>query len=145
MNIRFATVNDFDAWLPLWKGYQDFYQTQISNDVTHETWRRFMDVEEPMWCSLAQVDSTVVGLVHHIYHRSCWTTGNYCYLQDLYVDNRYRSKGVGRALIEHVKQHARQVGASRVHWLTHETNQDAMKLYDQIAQKSGFVQYRILL
>jgi hypothetical protein len=29
-----------------------------------------------------------------------------------------------------------------VHWLTHESNTDAMKLYDRIADRSGFVQYR---
>jgi hypothetical protein len=29
-----------------------------------------------------------------------------------------------------------------VHWLTHETNTDAMVLYDRVAQRSGFVQYR---
>ena len=52
---------------------------------------------------------------------------------------------IGRALIEHVYAAAAQAGASRVHWLTHETNLDAMKLYDRIAGKSGFVQYRHLL
>jgi hypothetical protein len=31
-----------------------------------------------------------------------------------------------------------------VHWLTHETNTDAMHLYDKIADRSGFVQYRKL-
>jgi hypothetical protein len=29
-----------------------------------------------------------------------------------------------------------------VHWLTHESNTDAMLLYDRIATRSGFVQYR---
>ena len=33
-------------------------------------------------------------------------------------------------------------GAGRVHWLTHETNTHAMLLYDRIADRSGFVQYR---
>jgi tRNA(Arg) A34 adenosine deaminase TadA len=37
---------------------------------------------------------------------------------------------------------ARQAGAGRVYWLTHETNHTAMKLYDQVAERSGFVQYR---
>jgi hypothetical protein len=31
-----------------------------------------------------------------------------------------------------------------MHWLTHETNQDAMLLYDRIGDRSGFVQYRKL-
>ena len=37
------------------------------------------------------------------------------------------------------------MSCSRVHWLTHETNTDAMLLYDRIADRSGFIQYRKIL
>jgi ribosomal protein S18 acetylase RimI-like enzyme len=52
---------------------------------------------------------------------------------------------LGRQLLEHVFQSAKAVGASRFHWLTHNTNTDAMLLYDRIAERSSFVQYRELL
>jgi GNAT superfamily N-acetyltransferase len=65
-----------------------------------------------------------------------------CYLQDLFTREGLRGKGVGRALIEGVYAAARPAGAGRVYWLTHETNATAMKLYDVIAEKSGFLQYR---
>jgi hypothetical protein len=48
-------------------------------------------------------------------------------------------------VVEHVYAKAAQAQASRVWWLTHETNTHAMLLYDRIADKSGFVQYRKLL
>jgi GNAT superfamily N-acetyltransferase len=64
------------------------------------------------------------------------------YLQDLFVSPEARGSGVGRKLIEYVYALARAAGCSRVHWLTHETNTDAMLLYDRIADRSGFVQYR---
>jgi ribosomal protein S18 acetylase RimI-like enzyme len=48
-------------------------------------------------------------------------------------------------LIEHVYAEARKAGCSRVYWLTHETNATAMALYDRIAERSGFVQYRKIL
>jgi len=86
-----------------------------------------------------------VGLVHYIQHRSCWTVGDYVYLQDLFVDPDVRGTGLGRALIEHVYAQAAETGASRVWWLTHESNAQAMLLYDRIADKSGFVQYRKVL
>ena len=84
-------------------------------------------------------------MVHFIYHRSCWTSGDYVYLQDLYVAEGLRGGGFGRRLIEFVYEHAQTHGGSRVHWLTHETNTEAMKLYDRIGDRSGFVQYRKLL
>lgn len=53
-----------------------------------------------------------------------------------------RGKGIGRALIEHVYAPASAAGASRVHWLTQETNYAGRMLYDRIAERSGFIQYR---
>ena len=90
------------------------------------------------------VSEQALGLVHSIYHRSTWTTGHYCYLQDLFVADDARGRGIGRALIEHVNADARHRGVSRVHWLTHESNHNAMHLYDRIANRSGFIQYRKL-
>ena len=138
-------AQDFEAWLALWKGYQAFYKTEIAHDVTALTWKRFLDPKEPMHCAVAEHDGVLVGLVHYIDHRSCWTEGDYRYLQDLYVLPARRGKGIGRALIEHVYAKAAAAGASRVWWLTHESNHDAMQLYDRIADKSGFIQYRKLM
>ncbi len=144
-SIRPLEASDFDAWLPLWRGYQAFYKTDIPIETTHATWARFLDPAEPVFGALAIVDDRAVGMVHWIMHRSCWTVGDYCYLQDLFVNPAVRGHGAGRKLIEHVYTQAREAGCSRVWWLTHETNTDAMLLYDRIADRSGFVQYRKLL
>ncbi len=98
-----------------------------------------------MHAALAWRDGAAVGLVHYIDNRSCWTSGDYCYLQDLYVAENIRGGGIGRALIEHVYAQAAAAGASRVHWLTQETNYQGRMLYDRIADRSGFIQYRKLL
>jgi len=145
VNIRTAEDQDFEQWLPLWKGYQVFYKVDIAQEVTRQTWQRFMDPAEPMHCAVAEMDGALVGLVHYIFHRSCWTMGDYVYLQDLFTLPQCRGKGIGRALIEHVYARAAQEKASRVWWLTHESNHQAMLLYDKIADKSGFLQYRKMM
>ncbi|OLU14740.1 GNAT family N-acetyltransferase [Pseudomonas sp. PA1(2017)] len=142
MEIRAVTADDHVAWLPLWQGYQRFYATEIPEAASQLTWQRFLDASEPMHAALAWRDGRAIGMVHWIFHRSCWTEGDYCYLQDLFVDEQVRGGGIGRGLIEHVYAQARQAGASRVHWLTHESNTTAMQLYDRIAECPGFVQYR---
>lgn len=145
IEIRLVSPNDHDVWMPLWKGYQRFYKTEIPEETSALTWRRFLDPDETMHAALAWQHNKAVGMVHFIYHRSCWTSGDYVYLQDLYVEEGLRGGGFGRRLIEFVYEHAKAHGGSRVHWLTHETNTDAMKLYDRIGDRSGFVQYRKLL
>ena len=144
IEIRPIVAADHQAWLPLWQGYQRFYNADIAPEVSALTWQRFLDPAEPMFAALAWQDGVAVGLVHWIFHRSCWTVSDYCYLQDLYVAETVRGGGVGRALIEQVYAAAQAHGANRVHWLTQEDNAQARQLYDRIASRSGFIQYRQL-
>jgi GNAT superfamily N-acetyltransferase len=60
----------------------------------------------------------------------------------LFVEQGLRGSGIGRKLIAAVEQEARKAGASRVYWLTHESNASAQTLYDKLAERSGFIQYR---
>jgi GNAT superfamily N-acetyltransferase len=144
--IRPLAPGDFTAWEPLWQGYLAFYESNVPDETTRVTFARLVSADEPMGGFLAWNEAgAAVGMTHWIDHRSCWTAGNYCYLQDLFVSPGARGTGAGRALIEAVRQAAHARGCSRVHWLTHETNSAAAGLYDQIAQRSGFVQYRQLL
>ncbi|WP_150118844.1 GNAT family N-acetyltransferase [Collimonas fungivorans] len=142
IQIKPLSEQDFPAWQLQWQGYQDFYEVDIPQATRLVTWQRLLDPKEPAFGALAMADGKAVGLVHWIFHRSCWTVEDSCYLQDLYVAPQQRGAGVGRLLIEHVYAQAKAAGGTRVHWLTHETNSTAMQLYDRIAQRSGFVQYR---
>ena len=139
--IRAISTQDHPAWLPLWRGYQAFYKVDIPDAVTQSTWSRMLDSSEPVHGALAIVAGKTVGLVHFLFHRSTWTVGDVCYLQDLFVAPEVRGRGIGERLIAHVYEQAHAAGAPEVYWLTHETNATAMKLYDRVADRAGFVQY----
>ena len=144
--IRPITRDDHARWLPLWDGYNAFYgragDTALDPAVTAMTWERFFDAYEPVHCLVAERGGILLGLVHYLYHRSTTAIAPICYLQDLFTTVEARGQGVGRALIEAVYEQARLAGAPRVYWQTHETNATAMKLYDQVAERSGFLVYR---
>lgn len=144
LEIRPLVPEDRAAWEPLWQGYLTFYKASVPAETTDATWRRFFDPAEPMHVLGAFDDDKLIGIVHYIFHRSTWTLGPYCYLQDLFTEEAARGKGAGRALIEAVYAKAREHGASRVYWLTQENNAPARALYDTLADLPGFIQYRKL-
>lgn len=142
IRIRPFVASEHGAWGTLWRAYLAFYGTVLDDGVYAATWSRLNDPEEPMHALAADRDGVAVGLVHFLYHRSTWTIGPYCYLQDLFVADAARGLGAGRALIEAVYARAERDGASRVHWLTMEDNATARALYDRLADRPGFIQYR---
>ena len=142
ITIRPLTPEDHAVWLPLWQGYLAFYEASMPDDVTELTWARFHDASEPMHALGAFDGDTLLGITHYIFHRTCWAAGSTCYLQDLFTVTAARGKGVGRALIEAVSVAAAKKGSQRVYWQTHETNAVAQVLYNEVAERSGFIVYR---
>jgi len=142
--IRAMLLAERAIWEELWTGYLDFYNTKISQETKSITWARLNDPNEPMYLLAAALAGRIVGIVHYLYHRSCWSVDDYCYLQDLFVVPDARGKGVGAALIKEVETIARAAGANRIYWLTKEDNVGARALYDKLADRSGFIQYRKL-
>ncbi|TCL73532.1 GNAT family N-acetyltransferase [Rhizobium sp. BK251] len=141
--VRPLMPSDRAAWEPLWEAYLRFYETVLPKDQYDITWARFQDPDEQMHALGAfEDDGRLVGIVHAVFHRSCWLPQWTCYLQDLYVEDSQRGLGTGGVLIEAVADLARAGGAGRLYWMTHETNATARRLYDRIAARSGFIQYR---
>jgi GNAT superfamily N-acetyltransferase len=141
--VRAIERGDREQWAPLWRAYLDFYKTTETPEVTNATWSRLFDPLEPVHGLVAAREETLIGFAHCLFQRSTWLVNARCYLQDLYVSPVERGGGVGRALILAVAGTARQAGAESVFWMTHETNATARRLYDAVAERTGFIQYRI--
>jgi GNAT superfamily N-acetyltransferase len=146
VQVRSVQRADFPDWRQLWDGYNEFYgragDAALACEITLMTWSRFFDAYEPMHALVAELSGRIVGLAHFLYHRSTIQIAPTCYLADLFTAGAVRGQGVGRALIGAVYAHAKIAGSPRVYWQTHETNAVAMRLYDQLAERSGFVVYR---
>jgi GNAT superfamily N-acetyltransferase len=146
MRVREVALADHDQWRPLWDGYNEFYgrigPTALPEQVSAATWARFFDANEPVFCLVAEQAGQLVGLTHYLFHRSTNTIEPVCYLQDLFTSPAARGRGVARALIEAVYDRARDAGSPRVYWQTHETNLTAQRLYERLAERSGFIVFR---
>jgi len=141
IRIRYFNSDDLPSWRPLWAGYLAFYDVALPDATTQRTWARLLDPSEPMIGFGAFIGDTLVGICHVIVHRSTWAQRGYAYLEDLFVAPDARGKGAGGALIKQVYEYADSEGLERVYWAT-EADNPARALYDQVADESGFVQYR---
>jgi GNAT superfamily N-acetyltransferase len=148
LSVRPIARQDYDQWLPLWDGYNAFYgrsgPTALSSEITRMTWSRFFDAYEPVHALVGESNGRLVGLTHYLFHRSTTAIEPSCYLQDLFTAEAARGQGVASALIYGVYERAKLAGSPRVYWQTHETNLTAQRLYDKVAERSGFIVYRKL-
>lgn len=144
--IRPLRETDHAGWRPLWDGYNAFYgrsgDSALAPEISTTTWARFFDDAEPIHALVAEQDGRLIGLAHYLFHRSTTMIGPICYLQDLFTTADARGKGVGGALIAAVSGRAEAAGSPRLYWHTHETNKVARRLYDRVAERSGFLVYR---
>jgi len=136
-------ASDKERWKELWTAYLAFYETTLADEIIESTWQRIINKSGSLRGLGARIRSTgkLVGLTHFLLHESAWNPRPACYLQDLFVDPDQRGTGVGRLLIEAVADKARALECYKVHWLTHQTNTTARRLYDNLAVNEGFIRY----
>jgi ribosomal protein S18 acetylase RimI-like enzyme len=72
------------------------------------------------------------GVCQLRFRHSVWTATLDCWLEDLYVADAGRGRGVGRALVELACERARLRGAARIELDTNETNTTAIALYESL-------------
>ncbi len=141
---------DRASWGRLAAAYKAFYNTPTQAADYDEAWRRLQAgdgvhalgawMPTPGVAHAAGEAEELMGIVHYLFHTGTWAP-RVCYLQDLFTAESARGQGVARALIAAVADAARAAPASRLYWLTQETNRSARALYDRVAVFKGFVRY----
>ena len=132
---------DRTDWEALFRAYIDFYRSELPPEMYDRAWVEIQAGTRIRGLG-GRLQGRLVGITHFLVHPSTWGA-DVCYLQDLFTAPEARGRGVARSLITGVCDWAREQGCSQAYWLTHETNSTARRLYDQVAQNRGFIQYRI--
>ncbi|HUR90961.1 MAG TPA: GNAT family N-acetyltransferase [Ramlibacter sp.] len=141
--IRSALPSDEPAWRGLWRGYVDFYAASVPDEITNRTWKRILDPDSAVMCVVAEIDGKVYGFANCVVHENTWEGQPVCYLEDLYVEPSARGHGIGRAMIEWLRNAMRAEGWARLYWHTRSSNETARRLYDRFAEADDFVRYVI--
>ena len=143
--VRQISQSDKSVWLNLYHSYLEFYESESDNQSVELLWNRVTKDNPEIQALVAELDGVVLGIAHFHYQLSTWTQTWHCYLEDLYVSEEVRGRGIATALIEEVKRQAIEHKCSELYWITKESNHLARKLYDKLATQSDFVRYEIKL
>jgi GNAT superfamily N-acetyltransferase len=145
VEITCATARDEGEWRSLWASYLAYYNIDLKPEITARTWRRILDDLSPLTARLARIEGEMVGFALHHNHASTWVAADDCYLEDLFVADTARGRGVGRALIDDLIAIALAKGWQRLYWHTDAGNTRARKLYDSYVETDGHIRYRLEL
>ena len=80
---------------------------------------------------VAEAADAVIGIALFYYRFSTWK-GKSLHLEDLIVNEEYRGKGVGKALMDKVLEVAHKENVGRMEWEVLEWNESAIKFYESL-------------
>ncbi|MFC0408926.1 GNAT family N-acetyltransferase [Roseomonas elaeocarpi] len=66
-------------------------------------------------------------------------------LDDLYVHPEHRRRGIARAMLDHLAGEGRRRRWSHLRWIVPAGDQDAIRLYEQVAERAGWLSFVIRL
>jgi GNAT superfamily N-acetyltransferase len=140
--IRPLAAADREKWLELWRGYQRFYEADLSADEDRLFAALVAPAGDGPFALVAEDgEGRLVGLTHFLFHATTWSAKKRCYLNDLFTAAQARGQGVGEKLIEAVCDASRKSGIEDVYWLTQTFNATARRLYDRVASETPFIKY----
>ena len=136
---------EMDQVLPLIAGYQTFYGAKPDTERNRSFFSRFLHPSGVGQLLGAWVDGTLVGFATLYWFYSSTKAADSVLMNDLFVREGARGKGIGRALIQSALDEARRRGAAHLEWFTAPDNATAQRLYDSVpgAGRSTWYAYEI--
>ena len=141
--IRKLNQNDFVMWSKLYKSYAEFYKVPMSNEILEKLWGWIHDDIHIVKGICFEIDSKIVGIAHYRTMPRPIKGGYIGFLDDLFVEPDFRGKKIAQKLINHLKSLSKINNWDGIRWITHSSNKNAKKLYDKIANNTGFELYEL--
>ncbi|MEM9468638.1 MAG: GNAT family N-acetyltransferase [Pseudomonadota bacterium] len=135
MDIRSLKREDYEDWLPLWNAN---CLNQMSNEVTQETWRRLCNPKEQVFSLAAFEDKKLCGIMHYILHPTTGYKEPACYMQDLFVAEYCRRKGIAKNLVHALHDLGKKHQWARIYWFSDNSNEAVQNLYKNLGIHMNF-------
>ena len=141
--IRKLDLKDKENWSKLYNAYAYFYKVQMNTGVLDTLWSWIHDENHDVNGLCFELEGKIVGIAHY---RTMPRPikGQYIgFLDDLFVEPEFRNQKIAQKLISHLKSLSEANNWNGIRWITHTSNKNAKKLYDKIANNTGFELYEL--
>ena len=141
--IRELVQKDKENWAKLYNGYAKFYKVTMNKGILDTLWSWIQDETHNVKGICFELDGKIVGIAHY---RTMPRPikGQYVgFLDDLFIEPNFRGQKIAQKLIDHLKSLSKTNNWNGIRWITHSSNKNAKKLYDKIANNTGFELYEL--
>ena len=141
--IREIQLKDKVQWEKLYKGYADFYKVEMNDKILQTIWSWLHDKSHDVEGLVYEVEDKIIGLAHYRKMPSPLRGQYIGFLDDLFVDPKYRGQKIGEKLINQMKEISISRGWNLVRWITRNDNTKAKSLYDRVSEKTTWDVYEL--
>jgi len=128
--IRYAVTEDAPRILQLIKDLAEYERVPLEAKATLEQIEETIFAEKPTaFCHVAEDNGLVVGISIWFLNYSTWLGKPGIYLEDLYIDPAYRSKGYGLALLKELGKICVERDYERLQWWVLDWNEPSIEFY----------------
>ncbi len=146
ISIRPATPNDVPTVASLIRALSQYEKLEHEVTMTEDKLRASMFGPRPYAeALLAEEDGKPVGFALFFHNYSTFLAQPGLYLEDLYVLESHRGKGIGKALLVQLAKIAVERSCGRMEWAVLDWNVDAIGFYEKLGAKpnSEWTVYRL--
>lgn len=96
-------------------------------------------------CIVAEHEGEVIGFALYFIRYSTWQ-GKTVYLEDFLVDEKFRSKGIGKLIFEEMIQISKELNVRQLSWQVLDWNEGAIHFYEKYKSEiaDGWLNARLL-
>jgi ribosomal protein S18 acetylase RimI-like enzyme len=141
--VRLADAHDAEAVARLMVSFRNHlgYDWPSDNAFLAGVEKLLDERDSDFLLGFVDADSGPAGVVALRYRFGIWRAGVDCLVEDVYVEERARGAGLGKALMAFALERARERGARRMELDTNETNAAAIALYESLGFTSQSTAY----
>ncbi|MFB6454920.1 GNAT family N-acetyltransferase [Chitinophaga sp. Hz27] len=131
--IRPCEERDLDKLIELCAAHAAYEQVEYTatgkKERLHEA---IFGVDKELNCLVVEAEDAIIGYATYTFDFSTWDAKEFIYLDCLYIEEAYRSLGIGQVLMDKIQAVGQRNYCVNMQWQTPDFNERAIKFYKRI-------------